>query len=64
MAKHRGGRKLLWKKPGRTSAKKCYQDYLRTQLNTGQTNNGDGKWIKADALNMKSRAIGYQGWYY
>ena len=66
--KHRGGQKRFWKRPGRMTSSKCYQELVRQKLNAQMVNNGVGHWIPAgvggtsSTESLRSRALFYHGW--
>lgn len=53
MAVHRGGRKRAYKKKGRLSARKCYQQWCRQQLNAGMVPSASGRWDSDRILSTK-----------
>ena len=53
MAAHRGGRKRVYKKVGRKSASKCYQEYCRQQLKAGMVPSASGRFDTDRILSTK-----------
>jgi len=44
MSVTRGGKKQVWKKKGRKTATKCYQEYCRNQIMNGMVPAASGRW--------------------
>lgn len=53
MAAHRGGKKRPYKKKGRLSASKCYQEWCRQQYRQGMVPAASGRWDTDRVLSTK-----------
>ena len=56
--KHRGGQKRIWKKKGRKSATKQYQEYCKDKIQCGQVPTSDGKWIDVNSSGLSESIKG------
>lgn len=57
MAKTRGGKKRAYKKVGRLSATKCYQQFCRSQYRAGLVPSASGRFASASNLSDKIRLV-------